>query len=72
MKPYVRTAERRAGLAIAIHRWKPWTRSTGPRTPEGIERIRQLRNLGCVRPKGQALARELRALTKRLDDLRDP
>jgi hypothetical protein len=32
------TAARRARQSNAIHRWQPWTRSTGPRTPEGRER----------------------------------
>lgn len=27
--------ERRAKQAEAIWRWKPWDKSTGPRTPEG-------------------------------------
>jgi hypothetical protein len=26
---------RRAKQAAAIHRWRPWTKSTGPRTVEG-------------------------------------
>jgi hypothetical protein len=29
------TAERRARQAASIQRWKPWQRSTGPKTPEG-------------------------------------
>jgi hypothetical protein len=29
------TDERRAKQREAIHRWKPWLKSTGPRTPEG-------------------------------------
>lgn len=29
------TEERRARQAEAIRRWKPWKRSTGPRTVEG-------------------------------------
>lgn len=32
------TAERRAKQAIEIHQWKPWTRSTGPRTAAGKAR----------------------------------
>jgi hypothetical protein len=31
--------ERRARQAAAIHTWRPWERSTGPRTPEGKERV---------------------------------
>lgn len=29
------TPERRAKQAEAIRRWKPWNKSTGPRSPEG-------------------------------------
>ncbi|HAO32415.1 MAG TPA: hypothetical protein DCQ84_05580 [Candidatus Competibacteraceae bacterium] len=29
------TPERRAKQAALIHTWKPWERSTGPRTAEG-------------------------------------
>ena len=32
---YVRTPEHRALRAEMIRRWKPWERSTGPKTPEG-------------------------------------
>jgi len=31
------TPERKAKHAEAIRRWKPWERSTGPKTPEGKE-----------------------------------
>lgn len=29
------TPERRARQAALIHNWKPWARSTGPKTEEG-------------------------------------
>lgn len=32
------TAERRARQAVLIRSWKPWERSSGPRTPEGKAR----------------------------------
>jgi hypothetical protein len=32
------TPERRARQAAMIQRWKPWTKSTGPRTIEGKAR----------------------------------
>lgn len=32
---YVRTAEHRALRAEMIRQWKPWERSTGPKTVEG-------------------------------------
>ncbi|MGH8608751.1 MAG: hypothetical protein ACREX9_15455 [Gammaproteobacteria bacterium] len=33
------TSERRVRQAALIHRWKPWKRSTGPKTPEGKARV---------------------------------
>ena len=35
------TKEQRAELSLAIHRWKPWDHSTGPRTTEGKARAAQ-------------------------------
>jgi hypothetical protein len=32
------TPERRASQAALIHRWRPWERSTGPRTEAGKRR----------------------------------
>jgi len=32
---YIQTPEHRALRAALIRRWKPWERSTGPKTPEG-------------------------------------
>ena len=33
------TPERRKRQSELIHRWRPWERSTGPRTPEGKARM---------------------------------
>lgn len=54
------TPERRARQAEAIRRWKPWSRSTGPKTGEG--RARSSRNAwkGGVRASLRTLARLLR------------
>lgn len=35
---YYRTPEHRAKRAELIRRWKPWEKSTGPKTPEGKSR----------------------------------
>lgn len=64
------TPERRRQAALRIHDWQPWTRSTGPRTAAGKRRIAQNSYRGGLQLKQRALARELRAITKRLDDLR--
>ena len=38
---YVRTPEHRRPQSEAIHRWRPWEQSTGPRSPEGKRRSSQ-------------------------------
>jgi hypothetical protein len=62
------TLERRARQAEAIRRWKPWERSTGPRTPDG--KAKSQRN--GSQPGTRALLREvsklLREQRKSLDD----
>lgn len=52
--------ERRARQRQAIQRWKPWTRSTGPKTAAGHARCAAGRYKGGMRQKVQALGRLLR------------
>ena len=59
---YCRTPEHRQRRSEMIHRWKPWERSTGPRTPQGKARASMNRWRG-----GQREA--LRALTREFDEL---
>ncbi len=47
--------ERQARQVEAIRRWKPWERSTGPKTPAGKARSRQ----NGSKPSMRALLREL-------------
>lgn len=54
------TAERRAQQAAAIQRWKPWARSTGPRTTEGKAKVAKNAYRGGLRPRLRELARLLR------------
>jgi hypothetical protein len=54
------TPERRKRQSAQIQRWKPWERSTGPRTLAGKERIAQNAYKGSARPMLRALARALR------------
>jgi len=54
------TPERRARQARLIHTWRPWERSTGPRTPEGKARV--ARNAYKGNKRGQL--RELRQLLR--------
>ena len=35
------TPERRARQAELIRTWKPWAKSTGPRSPEGKEQVKR-------------------------------
>jgi len=63
---YYRTPEHRALRAELIRRWKPWEKSTGPRTAEG-KAISALRGYkGGVRQQ----MRELRRMLRELDDAR--
>jgi hypothetical protein len=51
---------------VAIRRWKPWERSTGPKTPEGKTRAAQNANKGHdwtgIRRVAAALHRNQQAL----------
>jgi hypothetical protein len=56
------TDERRAKQAAAIRRWQPWTRSTGPRTPQGKAIVaRNACKPNSIRQQLLAMKRELRA-----------
>ena len=59
---YRRTDAHRALRAEMIHRWKPWTRSTGPRTPEGKRRSAMRGYKGAVRPTLRAIGQALQEL----------
>ena len=56
------TPERRAKQAEAIQRWKPWERSTGPRSPEGKAVVSRNGWKGGVRPAMQEIARLLKSV----------
>lgn len=64
------TSERRARQAEAIQRWKPWTRSTGPRTEGGKERTRMNAYRGSTREMLRELSRVLREQERELRELR--
>ena len=53
--------ERRARQSEAIQRWKPWERSTGPKSAEGKVKVSQNAFKGAERALLRKLARLLRA-----------
>lgn len=54
------TPERRARQAELIRRWKPWERSSGPRTKGGKAVASRNADKGCEWPQIHALRRLLR------------
>lgn len=63
--------ERRARQAELIQQWRPWEKSTGPRTAEGKARTARNGFKGGDRPKLRALSRELNeALREQREQLR--
>jgi hypothetical protein len=54
-------AERKARQAALIQGWKPWERSTGPKTTEGKTRVARNAYKGGIRVELRALARLLRS-----------
>jgi hypothetical protein len=54
------TLERRERQGAAIRQWKPWKRSTGPRTAQGKARVSRNAYSGAIRPLLRELARALR------------
>jgi hypothetical protein len=56
---YVRTPEHRALKAALIKRWKPWEKSTGPKSPEGKSRSAMRGFKGGIRPLMRELCRAL-------------
>ena len=66
---YYRTPEHRALRAQLIQRWKPWERSTGPKTPEGKAKSAMRGYKGGLRPAMRELAAALRQQAQMLEDL---
>lgn len=60
------TQERRARQSAAIQRWRPWERSTGPRTKEGRARASRNADKGGKRLSLRAELADLRELIEEL------
>jgi len=58
------SAEARQRQSELIRHWRPWERSTGPRTPQGKERVARNAYKGDTRSMLRKLARLLRDGTK--------
>jgi hypothetical protein len=55
------TAERRALQSVLIRRWRPWERSTGPRTAAGkLVSSRNASRPGLIRQHLEAIEADLR------------
>jgi hypothetical protein len=54
------SSERRARQSAAIHKWRPWERSTGPKTSEGKARVARNAYKGGKREETRALLSVLR------------
>jgi hypothetical protein len=63
------TPSRRKRQATLIRRWKPWDRSTGPKTAEGKARVARNAWKGGARPMLRELAKALKAHREQLDEL---
>ena len=50
-------------------KWKPWEKSSGPKTPEGKAKVSQNAYKGGMRPELRALARTLRESQKVISEL---
>ena len=57
---YYRTPEHRKLRAELIRRWKPWEKSTGPRTEEGKAKVAKNADKGGQREVLRLLSRMLR------------
>jgi hypothetical protein len=64
------TLERRARQARLIRKWRPWERSTGPRTAQGKARVSRNAYKGGMRAALRSLRRVLRHQAATIDNFR--
>lgn len=58
------TEERRARQAAAIRTWRPWEKSTGPRSSEGKAKVARNPFKGGLRNELRDISKLLRAIEK--------
>ena len=63
------TEQRRQTQSELIRTWKPWQKSTGPRTPEGKAKVAQNSFKGGIRPLQRKIAETLRKHRRSLAEL---
>jgi hypothetical protein len=63
------TPERRAKQSALIHTWKPWSKSTGPKSPEGKAAVSRNAWSGGHRPMLREMSRMLSAGLERNQEL---
>ena len=64
---YIRTPEHKALRAELIKQWRPWEKSTGPKSPEGKEKAAMRGYKGGTRPMIRELAVALREQARALN-----
>jgi hypothetical protein len=67
---YERTPEHRALRAEMIHRWKPWEKSTGPKTLQGKARAARRGFKGGLRGLLRRIASDFREQRKFLEKMK--
>jgi hypothetical protein len=58
-------------MRVLIHSWAPWSKSTGPRTPEGKARVSRNGWKGGKREELRAALRYFRELEREARQLRE-
>ncbi len=69
---YQRTEKQRQLKADLIHRWKPWEKSTGPKTKEGKEKVSKNAYKGGTRPLLRKLAKALKKQSRYIENHNKP
>jgi hypothetical protein len=67
---YYRTPEHRRLRAELIRKWKPWEKSTGPKSAQGKAKVSRNSYQGRVRPTLRALSLAMRQQRQVLIDVR--